>query len=118
MIKQVNENMYCGKFITFEKTQYPVTHKGNPYFWEVTNTKDGSRLGYIEWFNKWKKFCFFNYDAPCVFEEVCLGDIAEFLVARTKGKKLQDAATSIGNSSNKAEKVAEIIWQETVGKNV
>ena len=90
MIKRFTDTLYRGKFITFEKKEYLSSLKTpEPYFWEVTNTKDGSRLGYIEWFNKWKKFCFFNYYDE-TFEEVCLGDIAQFLVDRTAEKKLGD----------------------------
>jgi hypothetical protein len=88
MVKRVTDTMYCGKFITFEYRLYPTSQGG--YFWEVTNTKDGSRLGYIEWFKKWKKFSFFNYEEPCVFEEICLGDISDFLVFLTKKKKKLD----------------------------
>jgi hypothetical protein len=89
-VQRVTDTVYVGKFITFDKRNYSKTTAGNEYFWEVTNTKDGSRLGYIEWFKKWKKFSFFNYDAPCVFEEICLGDIADFLVFLTKEKKKLD----------------------------
>ena len=83
MITRINDTMYTGKFITFEKVVYTYENATNPYFWEVFNTKDGTRLGYIEWFKKWKKFSFFNYSDHCVYEEVCLGDIAQFLVDRT-----------------------------------
>lgn len=90
-LKKVKDTMYCGKFITFEKHDYPVDVKATAsYYWEVTNTKDGTRLGYIEWFKKWKKFSFFNYTDHCVFEEVCLRDIAQFLVERTAAKKVND----------------------------
>jgi hypothetical protein len=95
MIKKVNDSMYTGKFITFEKTVYPLGAKTpNPFFWEVLNTKDGTRLGYIEWFKKWKKFAFFNYSDHCVFEEICLGDISEFLVARTSERNIAEKEIS------------------------
>jgi hypothetical protein len=94
-VKRVTDTLYVGKFITFDKRDYSPNVSPNPYFWEVTNTKDGSRLGYIEWFKKWKKFSFFNYGEPCVFEEVCLGDIAQFLFDRTKDKKALDETSKL-----------------------
>lgn len=100
MVKRVTDTLYVGKFITFDKRDYPAAMVDqkmviNSYFWEVTNTKDGSRLGYIEWFKKWKKFGFFNYPDTCVFEEVCLGDIAQFLTDRTAEKKELDKASEV-----------------------
>jgi hypothetical protein len=96
-IKRITDEMYCGKFITFQKIDYPEGSCGpqHVYFWEVFNTKDGARLGYIEWFKKWKKFSFFNYSDHCVFEEICLGDIAQFLVDRTTEKKELDKASNV-----------------------
>jgi hypothetical protein len=89
-VKRVTDTVYVGKFITFDKRDYTHLNAANPYFWEVTNTKDGTRLGYIEWFKKWKKFSFFNYEESCVFEEICLTDIADFLISMTKEKKTLD----------------------------
>lgn len=90
MIKRVTDTVYIGKFITFDKRVYPVELKtNNSYFWEVSNTKDGSSIGYIEWFKRWKKFCLFPYP-DTVFEEVCLKDISDFIVERTKEKKELD----------------------------
>jgi hypothetical protein len=89
-VQRVTDKVYVGKFITFDKRDYTHVNALNPYYWEVSNTKDGSRLGYIEWFKKWKKFSFFNYEEPCVFEEICLGDIADFLIFLTKEKKKLD----------------------------
>lgn len=92
MVKKATDTLYVGKFITFEKLDYEPGKASNPYFWEVTNTKNGTRLGYIEWFKTWKKFSFFNYPEPCVFEEVCLRDVSDFIELLTKEKKELDKA--------------------------
>lgn len=111
MIQKINEDFYTGKYLDFEKTVYPLGAKTpNPFFWEVRNTKDGTRLGYVEWFKKWKKFAFFNYSDHCVFEEICLGDISQFLVDRTAESKAKE-------ESSKVKDVAQAIWGATVGKN-
>lgn len=90
MVKQVTETLYTGKYINFELTMYTTpAENGNTHFWEVTNRQDGSHIAYIEWFKRWKKFCLFPYP-DTLFEEVCLKDISEFIVARTVEKKLLD----------------------------
>jgi len=49
----------------------------------VVNKENGSQLGTVKWFGRWRKYAFFpNND--CVFECDCMLDIAAFL------KKLMD----------------------------
>lgn len=43
----------------------------------------GTPLGTVRWFGRWRKYCFFPF-ADTVYEEVCLREIAEFIVDRTK----------------------------------
>jgi hypothetical protein len=51
---------------------------GKTSIWDVENSKDGRSVGAIKWFGKWRKYAF--YPAPdCVFEQVCLREIAGFL---------------------------------------
>ena len=86
-IKKVTETLYSGKYVNFQLMPYdPVPDNENTHFWEVINKKDGDPVAYIEWFKRWKKFCLFPYP-DTVFEEICLGDISQFLIDRTKEKK-------------------------------
>ena len=60
--------------------------------WAVT-AKDGSYLGRVSWFGRWRKYCFFP--APdCVFEETCLREIAQFIVDRTKEHRAGKVSTT------------------------
>lgn len=55
--------------------------------WDVfTNRGDGDYLGCVAWFSRWRKYCFYP-ERGCVFEQTCLGEIAEFITARTREHK-------------------------------
>ena len=53
--------------------------------WSV-QTRDGhAQLGTIEWYGPWRKYSFSpSMEAPLVFEEMCLRDVAAFVEARTR----------------------------------
>jgi hypothetical protein len=55
--------------------------------WDVLNRYDGGMLlGRIAWFAKWRKYGF--YPMPeTVFEEVCMRELSDFIVAETKKQK-------------------------------
>ena len=55
---------------------------GKTHLWSVA-TEEGLSLGTVRWFARWRKYCFYP-ESGCVFEEVCLRDIAEFVAARTE----------------------------------
>lgn len=72
-----------GKYIRFYLSEDQPNKK--THVWEVT-AKAGGFLGQVRWFGRWRKYSFFP--APdCVFEETCLGDIAEFLKWATHSHK-------------------------------
>jgi len=72
-----------GEYIKFSLTEYQP--KGKTHVWEV-RAKTGDFLGDVKWFGRWRKYSF--YPAPnCTFEEVCLGDIVEFLKWATHSQK-------------------------------
>lgn len=54
--------------------------------WDVFAKGGDSYLGVVSWFARWRKYCFFP-EGGCVFEETCLREIAEFIVARTREHK-------------------------------
>lgn len=56
--------------------------------WRV-RAKDGDFiLGTVEWFGRWRQYCFFPVtEVETVFERQCLRDIADFCEQRTRGRK-------------------------------
>lgn len=51
--------------------------------WDVLAKRGGVRLGEVKWFARWRKYSFYP-TADCVFEETCLGELAEFIKERTR----------------------------------
>jgi hypothetical protein len=49
--------------------------------WDVVGT-DGAFLGEIKWFGRWRKYSFFPAE-NCIFEWICLREIAQFSEDRT-----------------------------------
>ncbi len=68
---------FDGKYISFRLSD-EQTESGKTQIWEVTARADGYNLGQVRWFARWRKYSFFPVGG-CVFEENCLGDIAEFI---------------------------------------
>lgn len=50
--------------------------------WQVRNKFDGSYLGSVGWFTRWRQYCFFPHQAT-VFERHCLSAIALFCSEET-----------------------------------
>lgn len=69
-----------GKHILFKEHPQP---KRKTMVWVVVNRYEGSAIGYIGWFPKFRKFSFYP-NAGTVYEEKCLRDIAEFCETETK----------------------------------
>ena len=78
-----------GKYIRFSF----LTDTGKTKVWEVfpsspagdivlSVSRVGS-IGSVKWFGRWRKYAFFP-ENDCVFEEVCLREIAQFCVDATK----------------------------------
>ena len=77
-----------GDYIRFSLQDTGVQKEGEDpqTTWQVTAKKDGFTLGEVKWFARWRKYVF--CPAPdCLFEEVCLGDIADFLKWATEVEK-------------------------------
>ncbi len=51
-----------------------------------------SAIGDIKWFGGWRAYCFFPR-AHCVFEQICMREISDFIEARTKEHKRKKAPT-------------------------
>jgi hypothetical protein len=59
--------------------------KTNTY--SVHSNYGGDELGSIRWFGRWRKYAFF----PChetVYEEVCMRELSDFIVAETKARRI------------------------------
>jgi hypothetical protein len=59
---------------------------GKTIVWLVQARRGGDHLGYVRWMSRWRKYSFYP-EPNCVFEEVCLGDIAAFLTRKTAEHK-------------------------------
>lgn len=63
-----------------------MSPSGKTMVWDVL-AKAGGVLGEVKWFGRWRKYSF--YPAPdCVFEDTCLGELAEFVKARTHDQRV------------------------------
>ena len=67
--------------IAFQGTYLKIWYAGTTGKTEryTVLTNDGILLGTIKWFSKWRKYAFFP-SAETLFEESCLGEIANFLL--------------------------------------
>lgn len=75
---------WAGTYITFTQADpFDQPASGKTTVWEVCNTKEGTRLGFVKWFGRWRKYAFFPIHER-IFEEVCLREIALFCEERTK----------------------------------
>lgn len=72
--------VYEGPHITFCYKGVPPNRKTS--VWEIHNRYEYGLLGTVKWFGRWRKYCFFPA-ADCVFEEVCMREISQFIVDRT-----------------------------------
>lgn len=72
---------WYGTHIQFVMTGRTPT--GKTIVWLIQNRKSAERLGTVQWFARWRKYCFFP-NTTMVFEQDCLRDIAEFIEARTR----------------------------------
>ena len=71
-----------GTYIAFD---HDPSFVGKTSLWRVRTTK-GWHLGYVKWFGRWRKYSFFPEEGS-VFEEVCMREISDFIVARTQEHK-------------------------------
>lgn len=59
--------------------------------WIVVNKYGDGDLGFVKWFSRWRKYAFFPMN-ECIFEEVCMREISEFIETRTiVHKKAEEA---------------------------
>lgn len=56
---------------------------GKTKIWHVIALSGGDSLGFVKWFSRWRKYCFYPV-GNTIFEETCLNEIVEFITDQTK----------------------------------
>jgi hypothetical protein len=75
--------VWCGSYITFKPHEMLPQYK--TLVWTVLSAA-GDPIGSVRWYTHWRKYCF-HPALGSVFEEVCLGEIGQFLTDRTADHK-------------------------------
>jgi hypothetical protein len=91
MIQKINKTTSIGEFIQF-KDEGP-TESGKTHTFRVDSTQDGSYLGRISWFGRWRKYVFFPA-SNTIFEQVCMRDISEFIEQKTRDHRAAKSTTA------------------------
>lgn len=81
---KISETTWKGKYIIL--TSIP-DKKRKTNIWHI-ESKYGGFLGMVKWFPRWRKYAFFP-ETNCVFEEICMKDISDFIIERTKEYKVK-----------------------------
>lgn len=80
-MKQLLPGFWQGTFVSFRRSPNPGR---KTQIWMVDSR--GSTIGEIRWWSAWRRYCFFPHDKT-LYEEVCLRELADFIVERTKEHK-------------------------------
>jgi hypothetical protein len=82
MLIDLKNGWMKGTFVIFH--DLGAIPKGKTHWYEVT-TIDGEHvvLGVVKWFPRWRKYGFFP-NPETVYEEICLGEIREFVILATR----------------------------------
>jgi hypothetical protein len=87
-LQEVGPLEYDGTHIVFRIDD--IGAKTNKWF---VNAKNGDFLGRVRWFGRWRRYCF-SPEYDCVFEEICLREIAQFVIERTEQHRTKRAQKS------------------------
>ena len=60
----------------------PYRRKPKTWVYQVNSRKQGSELGYIKWFPRWRQYAFFP-ESETTFSLGCLMDVAKFIQSLT-----------------------------------
>jgi hypothetical protein len=69
-----------------EFVELRVSASGITKIWSVVDRSNGSPLGQISWFGRWRRYSFMP-NASTVWEQDCLRCIAEFIEKKTREHK-------------------------------
>ena len=73
------------KWIRFEDLGLSKT--GKTRTWAVSAKEGDALLGRVAWFGRWRTYAFFPHDGT-IYEPTCLRDIAEFITAQMRARKV------------------------------
>lgn len=71
-----------GRYITIRNYGHLDGKKTNTYW--VWANGEAEPLGSITWFSRWRKYAFNAASDKVVLEEICMGDLSQFIVEETK----------------------------------
>lgn len=74
-------SLEAGDFLKF--VEGPPSKSGRTKTWWVVQKQNDIHLGWIGWWGSWRRYAFYP-KADTVYEEKCLAQIAEFIIAKTK----------------------------------
>lgn len=84
MIVNTSGDVTLGTYLSF-KDEGPVSPGSVTHKFSIRSRQSGALLGYVKWFNQWRKYCFYPVDA--IFDEKCLQDVTEFLSEATRSHR-------------------------------
>lgn len=79
MLKESGHRRWKGKYISFE----PDIRLDE---WEIWSDSQNVIIGQVRWYSHWRKYCFFP-SQDTVWEEICLGEISDFIKRRTTERR-------------------------------
>jgi hypothetical protein len=79
-LKWIADSLTEGKYIDFRLHGLSAT--GKTKTWVVQNRENGTVLGRINWFGRWRKYVFEPYP-DMIFEETCMRNISQFIQQET-----------------------------------
>jgi len=77
-----NGNRTEGRYIEIQNYG-PLDGKKTNTYWVWAKGED-MPLGSITWFSRWRKYAFTAASDKVTLEEICMGDISQFIVEETK----------------------------------
>ena len=95
-LEVIDETYTKGTYVMFRRTG--VSESGRTLKFDVIAKEDNLRLGRVEWFGRWRKYTFRPLSMT-VYEETCLGEIAEFIRGKTREHR---AALAVAKAEEKA----------------
>jgi len=92
-LENIDDRWTKGSFIYFSNLGTMVGADNKPRLTNIYEvlTEDNTKLGEIRWFARWRKYCFFPW-TETVYEETCLGEIAEFIKRETLAHRSKQKA--------------------------
>ncbi len=94
-LKQYSSDTWITEFLNIIEYALPPKYKTKAW---VVRTKYGDTLGTIAWYSPWRKYAF-RPAASCLFEPVCLRDIAQFTEERTHEHKHPPDVPAVADDS-------------------